>query len=66
MIGVSPAGGLGKPLRPPRPFDLLSIREGGDRSLVASLVFKTSDTSTRRVVGSIPIHLRQRRPDRTG
>ena len=31
---------------------------GGDWGLVASLVFKTSDTSTRRVVGSIPIRLR--------
>ena len=38
---------------------LLSRLSGGDWSLVASLVFKTSDTSKRRVVGSIPIHLRQ-------
>jgi len=29
---------------------------------VASLVFKTMDTLKRRVVGSIPIHLRQARP----
>ncbi len=29
---------------------------------MASLVFKTTDTSQGRVVGSIPIHLRQRRP----
>jgi hypothetical protein len=34
---------------------------GGDWSLVASLVFKTMDASKRRVVGSIPIHLRQQR-----
>lgn len=33
---------------------------GGDRSLVAPLVFKTSDASRRRVVGSIPIRLRHR------
>ena len=35
--------------------------DGGDWSLVASLVFKTMDTLKRRVVGSIPIHLRQTR-----
>ncbi len=32
---------------------------GGDWSLVASLVFKTMDAQMMRVVGSIPIHLRQ-------
>jgi hypothetical protein len=32
---------------------------GGDWSLVASLVFNTMDAQMMRVVGSIPIHLRQ-------
>ena len=49
----------GKPVRMPDHPALLSRLSGGDWSLVASLVFKTSDTSKRRVVGSIPIHLRQ-------
>lgn len=38
------------------------VRAGGDWSLVASTVFKTGDTPQGRVVGSIPIHLRQSRP----
>ena len=37
---------------------LLFVTFGGDWGLVASLVFKTRDTSKRRVVGSIPIRLR--------
>lgn len=42
--------------RQPRPDRFAPY--GGDWSLVASLVFKTMDAPLRRVVGSIPIHLR--------
>ncbi len=41
-----------------RQIDILAPY-GGDWSLVASLVFKTMDAQMMRVVGSIPIHLRQ-------